>query len=237
MTASSSADVFCHVALPRPVFQTFRYRIPPRFAERAVPGARVRVPFGRGREIGIIHSIAETPPGRSVKDIAEVLDDEPVLSLALLHLCRWTSDYYAAPPGLVYRTALPPGLLGETQPSGTAELKRQVLELVGEAPTLLERDAAFGRARKQRQAFETLEAIGGSASVAHLESHYGYSRAVLGGLVDRGLAEITLESVTRDPFAGTGDDVELPRHLNPQQTAVLAALTGLSEKAAPGSPC
>jgi len=234
VTVSSQADVLCHVALPRPVFQTFRYRIPPHLAEKAIPGTRVRVPFGRGREIGIIHSIAETPCGRSVKDIAELLDEGPMLSPALLRLCRWTSDYYAAPPGLVYRTALPPGLLGETQPGGTAELQRQVIELVGEAPTLLERDAAFGRARKQRQAFETLEAIGGSASVAHLEGHYGYSRAVLGGLVDRGLARITLESVTRDPFAGTGDDVELPKHLNPRQTEVLAALTALSEKAAPG---
>jgi primosomal protein N' (replication factor Y) len=183
----------------------------------------VRVPFGRGREIGIVHSIADAPPGRQVKDVVEVLDEAPVLSPALLHLCRWTSDYYAAPPGLVYRAALPP-----------AELKRQVLELVGEAPTLLEREAAFGRAHKQRQAFETLEAIGGSTSVAHLESHYGYSRAVLGGLVDRGLARITLESVTRDPFAGTGDDVELPSHLNPQQAAVLESLIGLSEEPAPG---
>ena len=226
--------MYCRVALPRPVFQTFRYRIPPRFADVAVLGARVRVPFGQRREIGIVHSIADAPPGRSVKDVAEVLDEAPVLSPALLHLCRWTSDYYAAPPGLVYRTALPPGLLGETRPSGTAELKRQVLELVGEVPTLLEREAAFGRARKQRQAFETLEAIGGSASVAHLESHYGYSRTVLGGLVDRGLARITLESVTRDPFAGTGDDVELPSHLNPRQAAVLEALVGLSEEPAPG---
>ncbi len=223
MSGSPGADVYCRVALPRPVFQTFRYRIPPRFADAAVPGARVRVPFGRGREIGIVHSIADAPPGRQVKDVVEVLDEAPVLSPALLHLCRWTSDYYAAPPGLVYRAALPP-----------AELKRQVLELVGEAPTLLEREAAFGRAHKQRQAFETLEAIGGSTSVAHLESHYGYSRAVLGGLVDRGLARITLESVTRDPFAGTGDDVELPSHLNPQQAAVLESLIGLSEEPAPG---
>jgi primosomal protein N' (replication factor Y) len=234
VTATSQPDVFCHVALPRPVFQSFRYRVPPHLKERAVPGVRVRVPFGQRREIGILHSLADAPPGRSLKDIAEVLDDGPVLSPALLHLCRWTSDYYAAPPGLVFRAALPPGLLGETQPGGTAELKRQVIELIGEAPTLLERDAAFGRAHKQRQAFETIEAIGGSAPVAHLESHYGYSRAVLGGLVDRGLARVSLESVTRDPFAGTGDDVELPQHLNAQQTSVLSDLTELAEGRNPG---
>jgi primosomal protein N' (replication factor Y) len=221
------------VALPRPVFQTFRYRAPPHLVRRAVPGARVKVPFGRRHEIGIIHSVAE-PPDRKVKDIADVLDDEPVLSPALLHLCRWTSEYYAAPPGLVFRAALPPGLLGEAQPGGTAELKRQVIEIVGEAPTLLERDAAFGRARRQRQAFETLEAIGGSAPVAHLENHYGYGRAILGGLVERGLARIALETVNRDPFAGTGDDVELPQHLNERQTAVVKALTELSLRPDPG---
>lgn len=234
MTGPPHADEFCHVALPRPVFQTFSYRVPPDLRRRVAPGVRVRVPFGRRREIGIVHSIVETPPGRSVKDIFEVLDQEPVLSPALLHLCHWASEYYAAPPGLVYRAALPPGLLGETQPAGTAELKRQVIELIGEAPTLLERDAAFGRARRQREAFETLEAIGGSAPVVHLESHYGYGRAVLSGLVDRGLAHITLEAVTRDPFAGTDDDVELPRHLNPKQSEVLASLTEMSGRPDPG---
>ncbi|MCK5446926.1 MAG: hypothetical protein KAJ43_02230, partial [Gemmatimonadetes bacterium] len=165
--------VFCHVALPRPVFQTFVYRVPPHLEVDAVPGARVRVPFGRRREIGILAAIADTPPDRKVKDVTELLDHEPVLSPPLLDLCRWTSNYYAAPPGLVYRAALPPGLLSERQPAGTAELKRQVVEIVGEAPTLIERDALFGRARRQREAFETLEAIGGSAAVTHLESHYG----------------------------------------------------------------
>ena len=176
----------------------------------------------------------DAPAGRAVKELAEVLDEQPVLSPALLHLCRWTSEYYAAPPGLVYRAALPPGLLGEAEPGGTAVLKRQLLQLVGEAPTLLERDAAFGRAYKQRQAFETLEAIGGSAPVAHLESHYGYGRSVLAGLVARGLARITVEAVTRDPFAGAGEDVELPRHLNSKQEAVLRALTDMALRPAPG---
>ncbi len=226
--------VFCHVALPRPVFQTFVYRVPPHLEVGAVPGARVRVPFGRRREIGILAAIADTPPDRQVKDVTELLDDEPVLSPPLLDLCRWTSHYYAAPPGLVYRAALPPGLLSERQPAGTAELKRQVVEIVGEAPTLIERDALFGRARRQREAFETLEAIGGSAAVAHLESHYGYSRAVLGSLVDRGLARIVMETVSRDPFAGSGEDVELPQRLNAKQIEVLAGLTTSARRPDPG---
>lgn len=234
VTDTARPEVFCEVALPKPVFQTFVYRVPPSLRGRVVPGVRVRVPFGRRSEIGLVQSVAETAPGRPVRDIGEVLDSEPVVSPALMSLCRWTSEYYAAPPGLVYRAALPPGMLGDTAPAGSAQLKRQVIELIAETPTLLERDAVFGRARRQRQAFETLEAIGGSAPVAHLETHYGFARAVLRGLVDRGLASISLEAVTRDPFAGDGKDVELPKHLNPKQTEVLAGLVELTGKASPG---
>ena len=84
------------------------------------------------------------------------------------------------------------------------------------------------------RAFESLEAIGGTAPVAHMEGHYGYGRTVLAGLVDRGLARISLEAVSRDPFAGEGDDVELPRHLNSKQTEVLTGLTELTRRPDPG---
>jgi len=234
VTRTSRDEVYCQVALPKPVYQTFVYRVPSHLVRTAVPGARVRVPFGRRREIGIVESTGAEPPGRPARDVLEVLDGEPVLCPALLGLCRWTSEYYAAPPGLVYRAALPPGLLGEARPAGTAELRRQVIELAGEPPTLLERDELFGRARRQREAFETLEAIGGSAPVAHLEQHYGFGRSVLRGLVDRGVARISMESVDRDPFAGTGEDVELPARLNPAQVEVLESLKALRERPEPG---
>jgi len=225
-------DRFCAIALARPVFQTFVYRVPP--ALRGVsPGCRVRVPFGRRRELGIVHALAGAPD-RTTRDVLEVLDKEPLLPPTLLELCAWLSDYYAAPPGLVYRAALPPGLFGERVPEGTAELRRQVMTVVGEPPTLLERDEVFGRAHRQREAYETLEAIGGSAAVAHLEGHYGYGRGVLQGLVKRGLVGVEEVAVERDPFAGQGHDVELPRHLNEAQRAVLTRLEELSGERSPG---
>jgi primosomal protein N' (replication factor Y) len=162
------------------------------------------------------------------------MDGEPLLSPALRELCTWISDYYAAPPGLVYRTALPPGLLGERLPDGSAELHRLVLRIMGEPPTLLERDAAFGRAHRQREAYETLEAIGGSAPLAHLESHYGYGRGVLQGLVKRGMAVVVSEAVARDPFAGEGLDVELPETLTGAQSEVLDGLRRLRDRREPG---
>jgi primosomal protein N' (replication factor Y) len=82
-------------------------------AERACPGARVLVPFGRGERIGWIdrrHHGNGVAPGR-VRDLHAVLDETPTVPPTLLELCRWIGDYYLAPLGQVLRTALPSALV------------------------------------------------------------------------------------------------------------------------------
>ncbi|MGW8282786.1 MAG: replication restart helicase PriA [Gemmatimonadota bacterium] len=221
------------VSLPRPVLQSFHYLIPAALEESAVPGVRVVVPFGRRRETGILEARVEPPAdgARKLKELQAVLDEEPVLSPRLIQLCRWVADYYAAPAGFVYRAALPPGMLGGGKEGG--ELRRQVIRIVRELPTLVERERVFGRARRQREAYETLESIGGRAEVAHMERQLGFGRSVLAGLVQRELAEIVSEAIERDPFAGSHAGPTVPG-LNPDQESVLAELVSLAEEPAPG---
>jgi len=228
------AGSVARVSLPRPVRQSFHYRIPPDLAPTAVPGVRVVVQFGRRRETGILEALVESPDGgrAELKELLAVLDPAPVLSPELLQLCRWVADYYVAPAGLVYRAALPPGLLGGTG-RGRGELRRQVIRIVRELPTLTERERVFGRARRQREAYETLESIGGRAEVAHMERQLGFGRAILAGLVQRELVEISSETIERDPFAGLQAGPPSPA-LNPDQERVLQRLTDLAESAVPG---
>ncbi|HVO45170.1 MAG TPA: primosomal protein N' [Steroidobacteraceae bacterium] len=78
----------------------------------ALPGRRVRVPFGRQRLVGVILEVAdrsELPPER-LKPVLEVLDPRPVLDEALLGLLRWAADYYHHPIGQVMSAALPKAL-------------------------------------------------------------------------------------------------------------------------------
>ncbi len=222
------------VSLPRPVLQSFHYRIPPDLASVAVPGVRVVVPFGRRRETGILEALVDPPDaGRTkLKYLHAVLDDSPVLSPDLIRLCRWVADYYVAPAGLVFRAALPPGLLGGSA-KARGELRRQVIRIVRELPTLTEREQVFGRARRQREAYETLESIGGKAEVVHMERHLGFGRSVLTGLVERGLAEITSETIERDPFAGLQAGPPSPE-LNPAQKNVLVELDRQAADPEPG---
>lgn len=228
----------CRVALPRPVLQDFAYLVPESLSERVRPGVRVRVPFGPRKEIGLVAGIGELEEGSGrtrLRPLLDVLDDEPLLDAGLLDLCRWISDYYVAPIGLVHRAALPPGMLAARRPAGAPAKTQQVVRLTAELPTLVEREQAFGRARRQQEAFETVEALGGSVAVAHLESGLGFGRSLVRGLVERGLAEIVEESVERDPFDVEAPVEAPPSTLTAEQSAVLERLRALLSAERPGA--
>ena len=96
------------VALPLPLQSEFTYRVP-----EGVPapprGARVVVPFGRRRVIGLVTgSPADVPENTTVREIEEVMDEEAVVPECLLDLAEWVSSHYLAPPGECYRLVMPP---------------------------------------------------------------------------------------------------------------------------------
>ena len=107
-----------------------------------------------------------------------------------------------------------------------ARLTERTLSLSGERPTLIERDTLFKRRPKQRQLYETLESLGGSASVRHLSEQLGFGDSVLRALVGQGLAQIGQTELVRDPFAGSPVSLP-PTELTPAQAAALSAIAAL----------
>ncbi len=97
------------VALDVPVARLFDYRCDDRTAQI---GARVLVPFGRQKLIGIIvarpdtSEVAETKLKRAIS----VLDAEPLLGRADLRLLEFAADYYVHPLGAVIMATLPAAL-------------------------------------------------------------------------------------------------------------------------------
>ncbi len=65
-----------------------------------------------------------------------------------------------------------------------------------------------GRARRQADAYQALAGSGGTVELAHLTRQAGFSRAVIRGLEEKGLAVVEDREVERDPFADipTGKD-------------------------------
>ena len=78
---------------------------------------------------------------------------------------------------------------------------RRVVRIARHLEDLAERERLFGRARRQREAYEILEASGGVAELAQLIDGEGFSRGVVSGLEEKGLVELTDEEEMRDPFA------------------------------------
>jgi primosomal protein N' (replication factor Y) (superfamily II helicase) len=216
------------VALPLPLPRTFTYRIAAPVAE----GTRVRVSFSGRRLIGWV--VGATGPVRELKqirDVDRVLDDRASVPPDVLRLCRWIAEYYLTPLGMVLRGALP-ALLSDTGRNSPPERTRRVLRLTVELPTLTARDEAFGRALRQRECYEAIEAMGGRADTVHLAQTLGFSAGVLRGLVDRGLAEIRMERTDRDPFAEIVAGPPVRHALTNAQSAALDPLLAAARSGA-----
>lgn len=193
---------YAEVVLPVPVSRAYTYQIPDALAARVVPGARVVVPLRRGTAVGLVTAVDVPAPAVAAKPVAGAPDAEPALSVALLDLGRWLSDYYGAPLGLALRAILPGPLWRVARPQGPAEAAERVLVLTERVDSLLERERVFKRAPKRRAAYEAVEALGGSAPLSHLVERLKLSASALDGLVRQGLARMDRVTETRDPFAG-----------------------------------
>src|SRR5467141_3723790 len=196
---------YAAVVLPVPVSRSYIYEVPETLTARVVPGARVVVPLRRRNVVGIVtEAVSDLPSaGVEIKPIIAAPDEEPAISPPLLELGRWMSDYYGAPLGLALRAILPGPLWSVARPAGPAPAAERVLVLTGNGmESLLERERHFKRAPKRRVVYETVEALGGSAPVAHLVKQLKLSTTALEGLVKEGLARIEHVPEIRDPFAG-----------------------------------
>ena len=91
--------------------RTYTYRVPDSMVDLEL-GEAVLVEFGRRQALGIVVAEADVPPDVDPKPILDrVRGDGPILPPLTLRLARWIAGHYLAPPSLVLRAMLPPGLL------------------------------------------------------------------------------------------------------------------------------
>ncbi|MBQ9363270.1 MAG: primosomal protein N' [Bacteroidaceae bacterium] len=102
--------LYADIVLPVP-FDSFTYAVPVDLQAKAVRGCRVVVPFGKSKIYTgvVIRTHDKQPVGVEVKQIMEVLDEEPVVNEQQFLFWRWVADYYLCPLGDVYKAALPGG--------------------------------------------------------------------------------------------------------------------------------
>lgn len=105
--------MFAHVAIPRSAPDPLVYAIPEAFADAVQIGIRARVPLRRRHTTGVIIKISEKSgiDSTSIREISEILDEQPLLPDHFLALAGFISSYYRCPLGTTLATMLPAGLL------------------------------------------------------------------------------------------------------------------------------
>jgi primosomal protein N' (replication factor Y) len=160
---SGSGSGYVEVALPVPLRRTFTYQLTSSTRTSVQIGKRIVVPFGKRMLTGYVLDILdELPPDSDLKNekirqVSEVLDDEPILTDEIIRLARWTADYYLSFIGEVLRASLPAGMSarGQKQFTITSEGRsslsgmllprhdrEQVLSYLEESGTVSEKDLA-----------------------------------------------------------------------------------------------
>ncbi|MFM2374921.1 MAG: hypothetical protein RLZZ165_17 [Bacteroidota bacterium] len=118
-------NLVVEVILPVPVKSEFDYRVRQEDADKAIPGMRVVVSFGRNKMYtGVVRRVrdADDPAENLSEDFLRTLkfvdgfpDDRPVLRKAQLDLYAWIAHYYFCTEGEVHKAALPAGLKLESE--------------------------------------------------------------------------------------------------------------------------
>ena len=158
----------------------YDYAIPPALVERAKPGVRVTVPFGRGNRAseGVILALSQESRRPELKSITEVLDDESVLGPGQIKLALWMRERYFCTLYDAVKALLPAGLWYRV---------REICTLA------VDRDAALnaGTSEKENRVLEAIAAHGGSAELETLQLACGAgAAAVARELQRRGIVTI-----------------------------------------------
>jgi primosomal protein N' (replication factor Y) len=114
--------------LPIPLEKRFTYRITKAESEFLQIGMRVAVPFGKSKVYtAIVVSIHTTAPLiYEAKEIHQILDETPLVTLKQLELWEWIANYYLCTEGEVMRAALPNAFLLESE---TLVVKNKLQEI------------------------------------------------------------------------------------------------------------
>jgi primosomal protein N' (replication factor Y) len=206
----------------------YTYRVPASLADLA-PGEAVLVEFGRRQALGVVLGDAtDVPTPAATKPIVDrVRADGPLLPPLTLELARWIARHYLAPPALVIRSLLPPGLLerlelvAEAAPGAEASdpVDRDLLEQLAGGPRAA-RDLAApeGRAGLLRR----LRALADAGAVSLDWTLLG---AGAGPRFERWIRLTDEGQVVAATLAAGGR--ASGRALGHRQVAVLEALTGI----------
>ena len=108
MIAPPKKTLFADIILPI-AFDNFTYLVPKAMENKVMRGCRVVVPLGKSKiYTGVVLSVHDKrPEGVELKEIMELLDEQPVVNEQQFKFWQWIANYYICPLGDVMKCGLP----------------------------------------------------------------------------------------------------------------------------------
>lgn len=219
---TSPLPAFVEAVLPIPLRRSFTYRIPAALSNEIKLGARLLLPFGKRNLTGYAVGLhAELPPDidfdeSKIKDVIEVSDAEPLVTDEILNLTKWTADYYASFWGEMLKAALPAGINSEK----VRPKRRKAVRILSAIPEEIDKPLTD----QQQWIVDLLIANGGKMLFTDIIERTDVGASPINTLAKRGLVEVYIQDVRRDPLA----DAALPDlndfTLTDEQTAALTSI-------------
>lgn len=102
--------MFAEVVFALPFRKAFTYEIPSELKKFVKEGVRVVAPFGKRTLTGFVIKVTKTTQVKDeIKQIREVLDDEPIFNKTLLKFYEWIAEYYLCSLGEALKLLVPHG--------------------------------------------------------------------------------------------------------------------------------
>jgi len=178
-------ELFAQVAVNRPLWTLFTYRVPRSLADRLSVGCRVIVPFGpqqiRGVVIELVDTLPEKPP--RLRDVDDLVDPLPLLTADLIDLGRRVSEYYLCPTGEAFDAMMPP-------PAGS----QKGVDRFSVTPAMRFDAVLSSRAKQAIRLYEALSQRVGGATRREIDGLFPGASRHLKRLVDVGLVEVSKDA-------------------------------------------
>ena len=216
-----SREPVFRVAINAPLSRLFDYLPPKAGNDSLQPGSRLRVPFGRSTQTGMLLEVAgHSEIARTkLRRMHEIIDEEPLLRPSDLWLIRFTSEYYHHPVGEVVAAALP-ALLRQGKPLHPT-IRHLSLTDTGRQ---VDATAVAKKAPKQAELLSLLQQAGRLNFESLGQLAPGWKRLVK-SFREKGWVEVT---ASRGEATASADsaDAEGGPPLNQDQAAAFAAISG-----------
>ena len=226
MTNQSLYDII----LPLAIADVYTYNIPDTLlpianCQSPITGRRVLVPLGKKSVIGIIYRRheGELAPNIKVRDIIQVIDEQPIVTSKQFQLWEWLAQYYMCTLGEVMAAALPSEIIDDNYSAATTQyIQLSPAYLAPEAQEQLFKE--LQRAKKQEQLVRDFLRLAQNYQVERrvLLEQSGVSGAILRTLIDKGVFLEEQRPISRlQQYTG---EVQSPHTLDQQQSKALTSI-------------